>query len=264
MKADGHIHTSFSADSETPVTSQINRAIELGMTELCITDHHDYDTSFCDMDFTLDFDTYFSTLERIQAEYRDKIQVNIGIELGLQVHVKDVLDSIASRYPFDFIIGSSHYVDRQDPYYPSFFEGRTEREAYERYLAVTLERVRKLDCFDVCGHLDYVIRRGPTRKFSYSEYRELIDPILKTLIENGKGLECNTGGFRCGLGQPNPAADVLSRYRELGGEILTVGSDAHVPEHLGGDFDRAEVLLKQCGFRYYTVFHQRKPQFLPL
>ena len=88
--------------------------------------------------------------------------------------------------------------------------------------------------------------------------------ILVELIRRGKGLECNTGGLKYGLRHPNPTEEVLVRYRDLGGEILTVGSDAHKPEHLGYDFDYCRELLKRCGFKYYTVFHQRKPVFLPL
>ena len=157
-------------------------------------------------------------------------------------------------------------MDSKDPYYPEFFDGYTEREAYEKYFSVSLARIRQIDCFDVLGHLDYVVRYGPNRNqyYSYEAYQEYIDPILKTLIEKGRGLECNTAGFKYGLGHPNPTEDILRRYRELGGEILTVGSDAHRPEHIGYDFHRLPELLKACGFRYYTIYHNRKPEFLPL
>ena len=126
--------------------------------------------------------------------------------------------------------------------------------------------MQTLDCFDSYGHLDYVVRYGPARNlnYSYEAYQDLIDPILKTLIEKGKGLECNTGGLRYGLGHPNPCEDILRRYRQLGGEILTIGSDAHSPEQVGYGFQTASRLLAACGFRYYTVFHRRKPEFLPL
>lgn len=266
MISDFHLHTSFSADSTTPARSQIERAIALGMHEICITDHHDYDSDKPDNEFLLDFSRYLPYMNGIRGEYAGQIRVNVGVELGLQVHELDELERLVSSHDFDFVIGSSHFIDRQDPYFPEFFSGRSEQEAYERYFEVTLARVRALDCFDVFGHLDYVVRYGPTtnQHYSYQAYREFIDPILTTLIEKGKGLECNTGGLKYGLGHPNPDETILTRYRELGGEILTVGSDAHAPQHVGYEFSRIPELLKHCGFRYYTVFHNRKPEFVRL
>ena len=123
-----------------------------------------------------------------------------------------------------------------------------------------------MDCFDSLGHLDYVIRyfSSHNREYHLKDYQEYLDPILKTLIEKGKSLECNTSGFHHHLGHPNPCEEVLRRYLELGGELLTIGSDAHSPEYIGYEFNRTARLLKECGFRYYTVYHERKPEFLPL
>ncbi len=268
MICDFHMHTEFSGDSETPVRAQVERAIELGMKEICITDHHDYDSDFCETDFNLDIPPYLESLAKIREEYRDRILVNIGIELGLQPHLKQYLDSLADQYGgvLDFIIGSCHFADRLDPFADNFWAGRTEAEAFRRFLTVSLENAATMDCYDVFGHLDYVVRYAPhqNQQYSYGDFHELIDAILREIIGHGKGLECNTGGLKYGLGHPNPTEEVLVRYRELGGEILTVGSDAHKPEHLGFEFERCRELLKGCGFKYYTVFHGRKPVFLPL
>lgn len=266
MLCDYHIHTEFSADSDTPVRSQIEQAIALGMKEICITDHHDYDTHNPKSPFILDFARYLPSLKQMQKEYEDRIHVSIGVELGLLLHDKEALQIVSQSYPFDYIIGSSHFIDDMDPYFPSYFEGRSERSAYERYFEISYQRVKQMDCFDSFGHLDYVVRYGPTKNenYSYRDYQDVIDPILKMLIEKGKGLECNTGGLKYGLGHPNPTEDILKRYRELGGEILTIGSDGHKPEHIGYDFHLLPELLKSCGFRYYTIFHNRKPEFLLL
>ena len=94
--------------------------------------------------------------------------------------------------------------------------------------------------------------------------KEWIDEILKTLILKNIGLECNTAGFKYGLGFPNPHMDILKRYRELGGEIITVGSDGHKPEHLAYDFHKVPDILKEAGFSYYTIFKERKPEFIKL
>ena len=109
--------------------------------------------------------------------------------------------------------------------------------------------------------IDYDI---PLSNFSYQAYADLIDEILKTLIEEEKGIELNTAGFREGLGQPNPCADIIKRYRELGGEIITVGSDAHEAANVGADFDKASDILTACGFKYYAIFEGRTPEYFKI
>ena len=115
---DCHLHTEFSADSETPVRDQLEKAISLGMKEICITDHHDYGSEFCPDDFTLDIPSYIESLRKIRDEYAGRIRLNIGIELGLQNHVGEYLHDFARTLgkEFDFVLGSSHFVDRMDPY----------------------------------------------------------------------------------------------------------------------------------------------------
>lgn len=266
MLPDTHIHTDFSGDSQTPAQAQIERCILLGMKELCITDHHDYDSGMDEEIFLLDFDTYLPALRRLRHEYQNRIRVNIGVELGLQLHLKEYLTQLEQSLNVDFLIGSCHFIDQTDPYDPEFFQGKSERDAYIHYFEVTQKRVRSLDCFDSLGHLDYVIRYGPSknRNYSFGAYQEYIDPILKTLIEKGKALECNTAGFRHRLNQPNPSGDILKRYRELGGELITLGSDAHSPEFIGDYFEKAKEILLNCGFSYLTVYRQRKPCQIPL
>ncbi len=265
MLSDFHLHTDFSGDCNASPALQIEKAISMGMKRLCITDHHDYDV-FSQYEFTLDFPVYLSVMKELRNTYKNQIQLEIGVELGLQCHITEYLKRLISVYSFDFIIGSSHFVDGMDPYYPAFYENRTGKEACARYFEATWNRVKDIDCFDSLGHLDYVVRYAPgrTQDYHWKDYQEWIDPILKTLIERGKGLECNTGGFRCRLGGPNPCEGILRRYRELGGELITLGSDAHTPGQVGASFDLAAELLKACGFRYYTVYHERKPQFLNL
>ncbi|MCI8270287.1 MAG: histidinol-phosphatase HisJ family protein [Lachnospiraceae bacterium] len=266
MLPDTHIHTSFSGDCTTPARIQIERCLSLGMQELCITDHHDYATGMAEEIFLLDFPSYLSQLHSLQEEYSGRIRIGIGLELGLQIRIQDYLERLARSLDVDYIIGSCHFIDQMDPYYPSFFQGRTERAAYERFFEVSLKRIQTLSCFDSFGHLDYVVRYGPAtnQNYSFSAYQDYIDPILKTLIEKEIALECNTAGFKYGLGHPNPTEDILRRYHQLGGERITLGSDAHTPEYIGHAFDRAKSILIDCGFRYLTVYRQRKPQWIPL
>ena len=173
---------------------------------------------------------------------------------------------IRDRYNFDFVIGSSHVVHGYDPYFPPFWKTHTEEEGYREYFESILENIRAFDDFDVYGHIDYVVRYGPTRNenYTYARYSDVIDEILRLLIEKGKGIEINTGGFKYGLGHPNPCEEILARYRELGGEIITVGADAHAPEHVGFAFEKVPQILKDAGFIYYTVFRKRKPEFIKI
>lgn len=265
MLPDYHFHTIFSGDSETPVREQLDQAISLGMKSLCVTDHHDYDVD-SPIDFTLDLDRYFETMIRLKEEYKNKLELRIGIELGLQTHLEEYFKNLLSTYPLDFVIGSTHFINRKDAVYPEFFLGRTEEEAYLHYFQVTLDNVKNLSTFDVAGHLDYIVRYGPNKAdfYNYDTYQDLFDEILKTIIEKGRGIECNTAGYRKGINQPNPGPEIIKRYRELGGEIITIGSDAHIPEDLGADFHRAKELLRSAGFTYYTEFKERRPEFKPL
>ncbi|MBO4902291.1 MAG: histidinol-phosphatase HisJ family protein [Lachnospiraceae bacterium] len=271
IKADYHMHTHHSGDSSARMEDMIGRAVSLGLTHICFTEHHDpdfvYDTPDKEGMFELDIPPYREECLRLSKENADRISVGFGIELGVQPDIPDTLAAVAGSEAFDFIIASSHLCHKKDPYYASFYEGRTIKEAMTEYFESILENIRAFDDFDVYGHLDYAVRYAPVTDLSaykYEDYADITDEILRTLIERGKGIEINTGGLRKALKRTNPGEEVLKRYRELGGEILTVASDAHEPAIIGDGFDMAEAILTRCGFRYYTYFRERKPFFLPL
>ena len=261
---DCHMHSSFSADSDTPMEVMIQRAVETGLQGITFTEHLDPDYPVTPD--KLNIPAYKEKLAELSDIYKDKIQVRFGIELGLQMHLGEYFDSLLSQTPFDFVIGSSHLVHGYDPYYPEFFEGRKEFLCYMEYFESILENISAYDGFDVYGHIDYVVRYGPNRnrEYSYGRYKDILDEILKKLISMGKGIELNTGGYHYGLGEPNPCTAVIRRYRELGGEIITIGADAHTPDKIACAFDKAASVLEACGFRYYTIFKDRKPEFISL
>lgn len=273
MISDMHVHTKWSSDSTTPVESQIERAIELGMSQICITDHQDYDApplapdnfNFLIGD-TGETEPYLCALHELKEKYADRIEVLIGIELGLQGHLGDRLCAYAKSYGFDFIIGSSHYFDGKDGGDRSLYEGRTGKEACLRYFTEELENIKVFPHFDVIGHIDFVLRHAPggAEAFRYADYGDVLDQILWQAIDNGKGIECNTTPMRNGGPQPNPNTQILKRYVELGGEILTFGSDAHTPDRIGDHFKEAAELAKDCGIRYYAVYRNHEPAFYPL
>ncbi|MDO5410508.1 MAG: histidinol-phosphatase HisJ family protein [Lachnospiraceae bacterium] len=268
MYTDSHVHTCFSSDSDTPLSMQLNRALELGMESIYITDHQDFDfpQEVYGSSFQFDTKAYIRSLQQAKEEYSGRIELRIGVELGLMEHLKEQLETYTTSWPFDYVIGSVHLVRRIDPYYPEFYEGRSCREAYMEYFETTLKNVQLHSCFDSLGHLDYVARYGPASSSDYPNpvYHDIIDEILRTLIQKNIALECNTAGLKYGLQFPNPHADVIKRYLELGGEMITLGSDGHQPAHLGYAFTEIGDYLKACGVKYQTVFKNRKPEFVPL
>lgn len=266
MLWDTHMHTAFSGDSDAAPESMIDAALACGLPGICITDHEDLDYAPEPGLFTLPLTAYMQKLGTLKEQYRGRIPVLRGIELGLQPHLADTHARILAEYGFDFVIGSSHLVHGMDPWYPEFYDGRTEEAAYREYFESILENIEAFDGFDVYGHLDYVVRYGPNRNafYSYARYAEPIDAILTLLIAKGKGIEVNTAGFKYGLSHPNPTEDILRRYHELGGRILTIGADAHAPDQVAHSFYRIPELLRTCGFTEYTVFRNRIPQMIRL
>lgn len=265
---DCHMHSSFSSDSPTSMETMIQGGIAKGLHGICFTEHldPDYPKTPEGLDFSLDILAYSEELFRLMEKYKGKIGLRFGIELGLQMHLGEMFHKLLEEFPFDFVIGSSHLVHGADVYYPQFFQGRKERLCYMEYFESILENLSFFDEMDVYGHLDYVVRYGPNqnRFYSYGRYKDVIDEILKKLIEKNIGLELNTGGYHYGLGAPNPCPEIIRRYRKLGGEIITIGADAHTPDKIAFSFDKASEVLKECGFRYYTVFKDRKPEFIQL
>lgn len=267
MLWDTHMHCFFSGDSEADPEEMIRAAQAAGLSGICFTDHLDYDFPSDPPDlFVLDLEEYEQAIPALTKKYEGIFPILHGIEIGVQPHLHEKLREVVRTCDFDQVICSSHAIDGLDPYYKTFFIGREERAAYVRYFESILENLAGFSDFDVYGHIDYVVRYGPnTNKFySYEAYADVLDAILKKLIDMGKGIEINTGGFKYGLGHPNPCEDILKRYRELGGEIITIGSDAHEPEHVAYDFAKVPAILREAGFTHYTIFEKRKPRFIPL
>lgn len=270
ITADYHLHSSHSGDSKSPMPEMIHSGIGRGLTHMCFTEHMDYDYPLCEElpenIFLLDISAYQTEFDQCLERFAGQIALHFGIELGLQPHLADQHTALLRSRSFDFVIGSSHVANRRDPYYASFYEGRNEREAYREYFESILENIRAFKGFDVYGHLDYVVRYGPNkdRDYSYADHADVLDEILRILVAEGKGLELNTGALRRGLANPNPCPDILRRYKELGGEIITVGSDAHLPDDIAADFNRAADILKDCGFSHYCIFKNRRPEFIKL
>lgn len=268
MYADFHTHTNFSSDSKASMESMIRAAIEKKLTHLCITEHLDYDypinPAHPECDFLVNLDAYRKAFLSYREKYRNQITLLFGIELGLQPHLAPKFKKLVSDWPFDFVIGSCHLSEGADPYFPDYWNGKSEAVCIRRYFEYTLECLEAFHDIDTCAHLDYIVRYAPhtNENYTYEAYADILDKILLFLIEHDIALECNTGGLKYGLGEPNPSVGILKRYRDLGGTKITLGSDAHAPEHLAYDFPKAFEILKDCGFDSYTIFQKRRPQII--
>lgn len=267
--ADYHVHSDFSSDSQAPMEQMIEKAISLGLKRICFTDHMDYDyPPVGKYSFIFDPDAYVRKIEELKSRYAKDIEILTGIELGLQPHLAERMTVLLASYPFDFVIGSSHVVDGIDPYYPEYWENRSIYDGIYRYYESIIENCKVFNGFNVYGHIDYIIRylpgqlKSPVKMdYSYADYADILDEALKTIICLGKGIEVNSSALKYGHSYPHPKPELLKRYKELGGELITIGSDAHKPEHLCYDFSILPDLLKDIGFKYYAVFIQGKPVY---
>lgn len=269
IRSDCHLHTSFSSDSDALMDDMAEAAIEKGLDIICFTDHMDLEfPDKYDMDFVFDPGEYMKQIKKTKSTYGGKLEILTGIEIGMKpaASVKEEYSSLLSSYDWDFVIGSTHIVDDLDPYYGEYWEGRTQNASIRRYFECVYDNIRNCDDFDSLGHLDYIIRYAPSKidTFSYKDYADIIDCILKNIIQAGKALEINAAGYCAGLGAPNPCKEIISRYMELGGELFTIGSDAHQRQYIGYGYDKVYDLLSSLGIKYYAIYRKRKPHIRTL
>lgn len=256
---DFHIHTDISYDGHTTGEAVVEAARKAGLKEICFTDHLDYDPM--DRSHRMDFDTqaYNRAYDHLQAE---GLKILRGCEFGMLTDTPQVLEEDLQRRHFDFVIASVHFIDGRDPYFPEFWAYHNVEQAEQRYLQTLLECLRLHDDFDVMGHLTYIskTRYNPLKRpIRYDEHAGIIDEIFRTLVRKEKGMEINTSGVDiCGVYLPE--AEFLHRFKELGGRIVTVGSDAHDARRVGQYCDRAIAMARDV-FGYVCTFEDRKPVF---
>jgi histidinol-phosphatase (PHP family) len=264
-------------------------AIARGMREIAFADHVDFEP----LDECCGYlrpAAYLAEIERCRAIYGDQLTIRAGVEIG-EAHVyRDQAAALLEAHEFDFVLGSLHWVDGRLHNDKRYFAGRTLDEGLHAYFEELARLASEAD-YDVLAHLD-TVRRAAYRAFGlkaldYAPYKETIRRTLRTLVERGKGLEVNTvtvrlsasrlsgstersqslgkvstksHGEACrrGMGDPSPPLQVLRWYRELGGEILTFGSDAHTPDAIGSCFDVALEMVRTAGFTRLATFKQRQ------
>ena len=202
---------------------------------------------------------YAAEFGRLKERYRDQITLKMGMEFGMQTHTIPQYEKLFSSYPFDFIILSVHQVEDKEFWTQDFQRGRTQEEYNLRYYEEILELVRRYHNYSVLGHLDLISRYDKAGDFPFERIRPIVTEILKTVIADGKGIEINTSSHRYGLSDLTPSRDILRMYRDLGGEVITIGSDSHKKEHLGAFVRETMNEMKALGFKAFYTFEKMVP-----
>ena len=273
MLADYHVHTEYSDDSVYPMEEVVKDAIRLGLDEICITDHVDYGVK-ADWDSgeeiryfqgepiaNVDYPRWAADIKRVRELYGSRITVKMGMEFGVQSHTVPQYEALFRRYPFDFIILSIHQVEDKEFWTQDFQRGRTQREYNERYYEELLRVVKAYKNYSVLGHMDLMKRYDEEGMYPFEKVKPIIAEILKIIIADGKGIEANTSWHRYGLTEPMPSKEIWRLYKDLGGKIVTIGSDSHAPAHLGTYLEEAKSQLRDIGFESFCTYENMQPVF---
>ncbi len=258
MLADYHMHTSFSDDSNYPMKDCIERAISLGFNEICFTEHIDHG---CTTSFCCNCEDYYKTFSQYKKQYEGEITLKFGIEFGVQAHHKEHFDNIFAQYPFDFALLSFHQVEDKELWNQDFQTGKTQDEYNRIYFQEMYNTAKVFEHFSVLAHMDLMRRYDRFGEYPFEKAKDIIEAILKLIIEKGKGIEVNTSSFRYKLNDLTPSRDILRFYKELGGEIITIGSDSHRAEQVGAMIPFVREELKNMGYKYFCTFDKMKPIF---
>lgn len=260
MLADYHVHSYFSEDTDCPMEREIEQAIKIGLHELCFTEHVDYGIPTVDQ---CDYDRYFEEFFRMKEKYKEQITLKAGIEFGVQVHTVPEYEEAFRKYPFDFVLLSFHQVDDKEFWRQDFQKGKTQEEYNRKYYDEILNVAKIYKNYSVIAHMDVIKRYDQQGEYPFEKIKDQIRQIFEVIIPDGKGIEINTSSKAYKLKSLMPSREILELYHEMGGEVITIGSDAHNEKRLGEDVKEMQGLLKEIGFKGIYTFDQMKPIFHP-
>lgn len=273
--ADYHIHSNHSMDGRQTIAEACRAALAAGLDEVCFTDHIEFGHPDPGTDVPPDMDARARDLEAARAAF-PQLTIRSGIEIGDNPACHDRIRAWLKQYPVDFLLLSMHLIDGVDPYYEpgmareSYFAGKTRAQAYRLYAEC---RVRQLQSwrpeeYDSLAHFGFVCKFAPyppqTRPFVWQDAPDEIDAALAILAQSGKALEINTSGWKV-TAEPIASESIVRRFRELGGEFVTFGSDSHTADYVGFRLAQARALARRCGFRYAITAEKReaRPYAIP-
>lgn len=278
---DCHTHTQFSVDSEAALGMCAERADRLGLAAYAVTDHCECNSwypaeHYSDGDDMHDSYRYkdcfldsVAAVTALKEKYNGKFNLICGVEMGQPQAAPEATAFINADERVDFIIGSLHQIrGEKDFYYIDYIDLGTDKiyDLLERYF-MELNEMCRTNSFDVLGHLTYCLRYMKQRhgiEPDISRFDDIIADSFHTLAQNGKGIEINTSGLRQGFGETFPNLRYTKLFREMGGEIISVGSDAHTAEDIGKNVRDGIEIAKAAGFTRIAYFKKRQPQFIAI
>ncbi|MEG0257635.1 MAG: histidinol-phosphatase HisJ family protein [Christensenella sp.] len=265
---DYHVHSNVSFDGYDSPARIAMTAEERGFTEICFTEHQEIDYPYVnEVKPELDYALYTRELAKARG-CAPKLIIKRGVEVSLMPDSLAKISADIGTHDFDFVIASQHTINGKDPYFGDNFVGKTPKEAQKEYLEEMLFNLERYTDYDVVGHIGYIDKylvdldtREDKKPFEYYDFTDLLDAILSKIISQGKGIEVNTGNYYA-YDWPTPIKSVLRRFTRLGGEHVTLGSDAHFADVIGYRFDEAMEYIKECGVKYVCKYTARKPEFI--
>lgn len=266
---DYHVHSKLSPDSTMEMKAACLAAIEKGVKEIAFTDHLDYFYPNCDLVFEFDYTDYEENINKVIELFKGKLTIKKAVEVGIHRFSCEKSKQFTDQNYFDFILGSVHLADDLDLHNGDFFKNKTLHESITKYFETINQAVKDYQDFNVLSHLTLIKRylhyvNSDWRQVRWEDYFDIIEDIFKTLIDTSRGIEVNLSGYRYRLDCALPELPFLKFYRSLGGEIITVGTDAHSEHFVGEHLRTGYKLLDQAGFKYVSTFSNRKPSFHPL
>ena len=255
-----HLHTTHSMDGRQTVMALFTRAAELGLDEICLTEHIEPGHPTPGADRPPDFAVWLKEIETAREKF-PRLIIRAGLEIGDNAPIRKSIYETLDALPLDYRLLSLHLVNGLDPYEAAYFEGKTQKQAYREYAERKAESVLHFSNYDAVAHLGYVGKFAPyapeMMPFRYHHAPDELDAIFRFMAENGKALEINASGLKK-TDSPIPGADLIRRYLELGGEFFTFGSDAHFVEDVYGRVEKAKAIAKAQGAKWQVGFSQRK------
>lgn len=263
---DYHMHTNFSCDCTASMADMCRGAITQGIPEIGFTEHYDLVPSEdpnCRDAFRLE--PWAAELERCRAEFAGQLTIRAGVELGEPHRYAAEAAVLLARYPFDYALGSLHWVGAECIFDLEYFKARPAAEAFRRYF-LELERVARGGGFNILSHLDVPVRAafGVYGGYDPRDHEQHIRPVLQACIDNGLALDLNTAALRGRAKTLCPGEQILRWYVEMGGERVTLGSDAHRPDQVGSHLPTALAAARAAGLTHLTFFEQRQARLVPL
>lgn len=264
---DYHVHSSFSDDCKTDMNTMILSAVKKKLHEIAFTDHLDLDYPDKNIEFSLNFDEYHKALKYYEKLYEDRIKIIKGIELGIQKHVIPECDKVVNSFDYDFVLASFHAAEKKDLHSGDFFIDKSPLQCYIDFYNYVYDCLSVFKNYSVVGHINIIDRYDRHIKNNYVspfQYMDIIESIFKRIIDDGKGIEINTSSVRYGIEKLTPTVEMLRLYKDLNGEIITIGSDAHFPEDIAHTFEYFFDLIRSLGFKYITTFNKMQPVYVKI